>query len=137
MLIKFIKEETHTAKTMKNPEIHMLALGQLMCLSALIESEIYQTGSQVNGETITSLLSSLIYLYQTYEFMRESIQAVFTKLLTNVPAETHGVKIIEKIVAELLIAGNTNLKESLFTHSDNLSLFLSLRHVYLSPKYKD
>ena len=121
---------------MKNPEIHMLTLGQLMCLSALIESEIYQTGSQINGDTITSLVSSFIHLYQTYEFMRESIQAVFTKLLTNVPAETHGVKIIEKVVAELLVSGG-NLKETLFAHSDNLSLFLSLRHVYLSAKYRD
>jgi len=53
-----------------------------------------------------------------------------------VPAETHGVRIIEKVVAELLVSGG-NLKETLFTHSDNLSLFLSLRHVYLSAKYRD
>jgi len=45
LLIKFIKEESKTTQIMKNPEIHMLTLGQLMCLSALIESEIYQTGS--------------------------------------------------------------------------------------------
>ena len=113
-LIKFIKEETKTAKTMKNPEINALALGQMMCLSALIESEAYRKGSSIEGDTVTSLLSSFIHLYQTYEFLRESIQAVFVKLLSNVPAETHGVKIFEKIVAELLIAGSSNLKDTLF-----------------------
>jgi len=56
--------------------------------------------------------------------------------LTNVPAETHGVKIIEKIVAELLVSGG-NMKDKLFAHSDNLSLFFNLRHIYLSAKYKD
>jgi hypothetical protein len=41
-LIRYIKEETKTASTMKNPEVNALALGQLMCLSALIESQAYQ-----------------------------------------------------------------------------------------------
>ena len=69
---------------MKNPEINSLALGQLMCLSALVESEAYQQlhgGNQVNTEIITSLLSSFIHLYQTYDFLRESVQAIFSKLL--------------------------------------------------------
>ena len=44
-LVKFIKEETKTSKMMKNPEINSLVLGQLMCLSALIESEAYKKGS--------------------------------------------------------------------------------------------
>ena len=71
--------------------------------------------------------------------MRESIQAVFTKLLSNLPAETHGVKVIEKLVAELLVGKKSasGLKDYRFSHSDHLSLFLSLRHTFLSPKYKD
>ena len=40
-LIRYIKEETKTASTMKNPEINALALGQLMCLSALVESQAF------------------------------------------------------------------------------------------------
>ena len=41
-LIRYMKEETKTASTMKNPEINALALGQFMCLSTLVESEAYQ-----------------------------------------------------------------------------------------------
>ena len=44
-LIMYMKEESKTASTMKNPEINALALGQLMCLSALVESEAYQQGA--------------------------------------------------------------------------------------------
>ena len=135
-LIRFMKEETKTASTMKNPEINALALGQLMCLSALVESEAYQQGAQTNTETITSLISSFIHLYQTYQFLRESIQAVFTKLLNTLQAESHGIKLIEKIVAELVIAGKKPVKEFVFEHSDNLSLFLTVRHAYLTPKYQ-
>lgn len=138
LLVTFIKEETKTSSSMKNPEINTLVLGQMMCLSTLIESESYMVGSRIEGDSITSLLSSFIHLYQSHEFLKESIQAVFVKLLLNVPAETHGVKIIEKVVAELLLSEkNKNLKDSVFAHSDNLSLFLSLRHIYLSAKYKD
>lgn len=77
-LIRFMKEETKTVSTLKNPEINALALGQLMCLSAVVESEAYQQGAlQANVDTITSLTSSFIHLYQTYQFLRESIQTVF------------------------------------------------------------
>ena len=41
-LMRYMKDETKTAATMKNPEINAMALGQLMCLSALVESEAYQ-----------------------------------------------------------------------------------------------
>ncbi len=139
-LIKLIKDETKTTKIMKNPEINALALGQLMCLSALIESEAYKTGQLVNSDTITSLASSLIYLYQTYDFLRESIQTAFAKLLQNLPEAGQGIKLLEKIVAELLIANKKqggDIKDYIFEHSDNLSLYLSLRHIYISPKYKD
>ena len=44
-LMRYMKEETKTAATMKNPEINAMALGQLMCLSALVESESYQLGA--------------------------------------------------------------------------------------------
>ena len=62
-LIKLIKDETKTTKIMKNPEINALVLGQLMCLSALIDGEAYKTGTLVSSETLSSLTSSMIYLY--------------------------------------------------------------------------
>ena len=49
-LTEFIFEETKTASTMKNPEINALVLGRLMCMSALIESEAYQ--SSTAGEAL-------------------------------------------------------------------------------------
>ena len=73
-LIAYIKEETKTSSTMKNPEINALALGQLMCLSALVESEAYQHGAQTSLEIVDSLVSNFISLYKSYDFLRESIQ---------------------------------------------------------------
>mmetsp|Transcript_36263 Transcript_36263/g.44218 ORF Transcript_36263/g.44218 Transcript_36263/m.44218 type:complete len:88 (+) Transcript_36263:406-669(+) len=81
-----------------------------MCLSVLIESEAYKTGNMVNSDILVSLTSSLIYLYKTYDFLRESIQAAFQKLVTNLPAEKHGAKIFEKVVSELLVQASENGK---------------------------
>ena len=40
-LIKFIRKETKTTSTMKNPEVHSLVLGKMVCLSALVDSQAY------------------------------------------------------------------------------------------------
>ena len=40
-LIKFIRKETKTTSTMKNPEVHSLVLGKMICLSALVDSQAY------------------------------------------------------------------------------------------------
>lgn len=139
-LIEFVQEETKTSATMKNPEINALSLGQLMCLSALVESEAYQSGAQTSVETIALLATSFISLYKTYDFLRESIQAVFAKLLARLP-ESHGVKLMEKILAEIILEHKDkkgfSMQNFIFEHSDNLSLYLTVRHAYLSPKYKD
>ena len=37
-VMKFVRKETKTSSTMKNPEIHSLVLGQMMCLSAIVDS---------------------------------------------------------------------------------------------------
>ena len=37
--IDFIKEETKTSEGMKNPEIHSIQMGRMMCLTAIVESE--------------------------------------------------------------------------------------------------
>lgn len=44
-----------------------------MCLSALIESEAYKTGNLVNSDVLMSLVSSMMHLYKTYDFLHESI----------------------------------------------------------------
>ena len=44
---------------------------------------------------------------------------------------------MEKIVAELLVQEEKPVKDFVFEHSDNMSLYLSLRHAYLSPRYQD
>ena len=36
--INFIEEETKTSEGMKNPEIHCILMGRMMCLSAIAES---------------------------------------------------------------------------------------------------
>ena len=72
-LIKFVEEETKTSKLMKNPEINALALGQMMCLSAMVEGDVHKQGSLVSSDTLEQLSSSLISLYQTYDFLHESI----------------------------------------------------------------
>ena len=41
-LLKFVTEETKTTKGMKNPEIHAQTIGKLMCISAIVESQLYQ-----------------------------------------------------------------------------------------------
>lgn len=40
-LLKFVTEETKCAKGMKNPEINALTIGKMMCLSAVVESQLY------------------------------------------------------------------------------------------------
>jgi hypothetical protein len=58
-------------------------------------------------------------------------------MLTTLPAESHGIKLMEKIVAELIVASKKPVKEFVFEHSDNLSLFLTMRHSFLSARYQD
>ena len=40
-MVKFIRKETKTSATMKNPEVHAMVLGQMMCLSAIVDSQAY------------------------------------------------------------------------------------------------
>lgn len=44
-LIKYVKSETKTSSTMKNPEINQLNLGLLMAVSALVESQAYSVST--------------------------------------------------------------------------------------------
>ena len=110
-----------------------------MCLSALVESEAYKTGNLVNTETVMTVTASLVHLYATYDFLRESIQTALAKLITNLPVESHAVKVLEKLVTELLTVKKEqgDLRSHVFAHSDNLSLFLTLRQIFTSPQFKD
>jgi len=58
-------------------------------------------------------------------------------MLNVLPAESHGIKMMEIIVDKLVVKEKKAVKEFVFEHSDNMSLYLSLRHAYLSPKYQD
>ena len=40
-VLVLVEHETKTSKTFKNPEVHALVLGKLMCLSAVVEAEAY------------------------------------------------------------------------------------------------
>lgn len=44
--LDFVKKETKTSATMKNPEIHAAMLGRMMCVSAIIESGWIKSDSQ-------------------------------------------------------------------------------------------
>ena len=77
-VMKFIRKETKTSSTMKNPEIHSLVLGQMMCLSAIVDSQAYQLSqNQVNSEGLAMVVEDLLELYKSHDFLRESLQAVF------------------------------------------------------------
>lgn len=129
-LLKFITEETKSSKGMKNPEINALTLGKLMCLSAIVESQMYQLSStQVNHDALNKVANDLLQMLKDHEFTRESIQQVLVKMLTNVEPLNAGAKILDRIVAEIFTV--SEWKSFIFKHSDNLSIFLALRSVYL------
>ena len=95
-LIKFVRKETKTSATMKNPEVHAMVLGQMMCLTAIVDSQIYQVSpSQLNQEGLSLLLEDLVQLYQAYDFIRESLQTVFSRMLSRFSSDSQGVKVLE------------------------------------------
>ena len=66
-LIKFIKDETKTSTTMKNPEINQLTLGLLMAISALVESQAYTVSAgHVQQDVLNMILHELIRLYNGF-----------------------------------------------------------------------
>ena len=129
-LIKFVLEETKTTKMMKNPEVNALLLGQVMCFSAMVESQVYQmSASQVSTEAFDTLIKQLISLYKDHDFLKESVQAVFGKSIKRVTPEVQGAQALDKVVKDLI--DTTKYKHWVFAHADKLSLFLTLREIYL------
>lgn len=39
--LRFVREECKTSKGMTGPEIHSLAIGKLMCISAIVDSKTF------------------------------------------------------------------------------------------------
>ena len=75
------------------------------------------------------VVEDLVELYKEHDFLRESLQAVFQRMLVKAQSEAQGVKLLEELMDKLV--NTENLQNFLFTHSDNLSLFFTLRHAYL------
>ena len=74
-LLKYVTEETKSAKGMKNPEIHALTIGKMMCLSAVVESQLYQLSpTQINHDALNKVSNDLLQMYKDHEFARESVQ---------------------------------------------------------------
>lgn len=84
-LLSFMTEECKVSKGMTKPEQHCQTLGRLMCVSSIVESQLYQLSqSQVNHDALNKVTNDLIQMFQTHDYVRESIQSVLAKLLRTV-----------------------------------------------------
>lgn len=74
-LVQFVKGETKLNSGMRNPEIHALAMGRMMCLSAILESGAFSEGklSKSQQEVLGEILALLLEINREQEFLRESI----------------------------------------------------------------
>lgn len=116
-------EETKITKLMKPNEVNAAVLGRLMVVSAITESQAFQSGSQVQQEPHSKLIETLIDLY-SHEFARESIQAVLFRLLANTQALPAVTKALDVILASLI---KDDSRQFALKSCDNLSLVLGLR----------
>ena len=127
-LLKFVTEETKTTKMMKQPEIHSQIIAKVMCLSAIVESALYQISpTQINHDAFNKVANDLLQIRKDHDYCRESVQAVLVKMLKNITPINHGAKLLERIANEVL----GDVKQYVLLHSDNLSFFLVMRQVYL------
>jgi len=117
--LAFMLEETKTNAGMKNPEIHALMMGRMMCVSAMIDSQ------WVSGKTFYKLLDILAKIYAEQEFLREAIQLICIKVLKSSSAN---IALFDKIVSDLKMLSEAKALSS----SADLSLFLCLRDIYLT-----
>jgi hypothetical protein len=132
----FVADECRTSKGMKNPEVNALIIGKMMCLTATVESQLYQTSaSQLNHDALNMVTNDLLQMYKDHDYVRESIQAILVKVLSQITPLTQGGKILDRVLVEVLGNG-AEWKSAIFKHSDNLSLFLAMRSVYLSHEYE-
>ena len=131
---------------MKNPEIHTAVMGRLMCFTAVLESGCVTAKSGL----LPTILAALSTIYKPHEFLRESIQVALKKILTQVSPKA---ATFDTIVDRFLLFKDSNEKENekgkksstdekevlsrALLESSSLSMFLMLRHVYLSKGSAD
>lgn len=116
--IDFVIEETKTNAAMKNPEVHAASMGRVMSISAIIECKW-----EINTKQLFKLVDIVTEVYHSQEFLREAIQLLLIKVLQS---GQKSVKLFEHICSSLKIS-----EGKIVTSSSDLSLFLSLRNIYL------
>jgi hypothetical protein len=83
--LRFVADECRTSKGMKNPEVNALIIGKMMCLTATVESQLYQTSvSQLNHDALNMATNDLLQMYKDHDYVRESIQAILVKVLSQI-----------------------------------------------------
>jgi len=83
--LRFVADECRTSKGMKKPEVNALIIGKMMCLTATVESQLYQTSaSQLNHDALNMATNDLLQMYKDHDFVRESIQAILVKVLSQI-----------------------------------------------------
>lgn len=127
-LLKLITEETKTSKSMKQPEVHANTIGRLMCLSAIVDAQLYQqSATQLNHEVWNKLCNDLLVLWKENDYLHESVQQVLVKMLSRVVPTANGMKLLERIASELI---GSDYRAWAFQHADKMSMFLAIRKIY-------
>ena len=67
--LAFIQEETKVNSGMKNPEVHAMMMGRMMCASAVIDSK----WPNANTKMFVPLIDMLAEIYHAQEFLRDWI----------------------------------------------------------------
>lgn len=73
------------------------------------------------------MVECLLSLYKKHDFLRESLQKLFVKLVNQTPTNV-STRLLEKLASQLL--QTSNLKDFLFEHNDNLALYFCLKPLF-------
>ena len=120
--LAFIQEETKVNSGMKNPEVHAMMMGRMMCASAVIDSK----WPNANTKMFVPLIDMLAEIYHAQEFLREAIQVVLVKILKTNPS------LLEMIVTKFKL-----YEEKILATSSDLSLYLTIKDLYSFGKSKE
>jgi hypothetical protein len=123
-LLQHVVKLTKTSKTnMKNPEINALNMGQMLTLSAVVESGLCLQ-IQNQHDTLMLLGKQLVTIYEECQYLRESVKMILEKLLVKAKGASSAPQLMKLIVKDLHIdADNNRIKMS---HPDHVSMMLSL-----------
>jgi hypothetical protein len=120
-LIKYSLELTKTSSTMKNTEQNCMNMGQMMTLSAIIESGLCLQ-LQNQADNLTQLITALCRIYNDCNFLRESIMVILQKLLIKAKSVSAASTLLGQAVRALVPSDGKKIK---FTHPDQISIFCS------------